>query len=62
MVHALAEKGNGKSEAFLKRCPSILETLPKESKEKKLLDGFLAGRERVQGEVEKIAEQGRLFE
>ena len=26
------------------------------------MDGFLAGQERVQEEVEKAAEQGRLFE
>jgi hypothetical protein len=32
------------------------ETLPSESKEKKLLDGFLAGRERVREEVGKSRE------
>jgi len=30
-------------------------------KEKKLLDGFLAGRDRVQEEVEKEASQGKLL-
>jgi len=62
MVQALAEKGHGKSEAFYRVAQAISETLPLESKEKKLLDGFLAGRERVQEEVEKSAQQGRLFE
>jgi adenine-specific DNA methylase len=62
MVQVLAEKGHGKSEAFYRVAQAISETLPLESKEKKLLDGFLAGRERVQEEVEKAAEQGRLFE
>ena len=41
---------------------AIFETLPNESKEKKLLDGFLAGRERLQEEVGKIAKQGKLFD
>ncbi len=40
---------------------AISETLPTESKEKKLLDGFLAGRERVQDEVGKVEKQRRLF-
>jgi adenine-specific DNA methylase len=62
MVQALAEKGHGKSDAFYRVAQAISETLPMESKEKKLLDGFLAGRERVQDEVEKAAKQGRLFE
>ena len=62
MVQVLAEKGHGKSEAFYRVAQAISETLPNESREKKLLDGFLAGRERVQEEVEKAAEQGRLFE
>jgi hypothetical protein len=62
MVKALADRGFGRSEAFYRVAQAISETLPLESKEKKLLDGFLAGRERVQEEVEKAAEQGRLFE
>ncbi len=62
MIQSLVEKGHGKSEAFYRVAQAISETLPNESKEKKLLDGFLAGRERVQEEVEKAAEQGRLFE
>lgn len=62
LILTLAEKGHGKSDAFYRVAQAISETLPLESKEKKLLDGFLAGRERVQEEVEKAAEQGRLFE
>jgi putative DNA methylase len=68
MIQALAGRGGsatrpyGQSEAFYRVAQAISETLPNESKEKKLLDGFLAGRERVQEEVEKAAEQGRLFE
>ncbi len=62
MVQALVDREYGRSEAFYRVAQAISETLPNESKEKKLLDGFLAGRERVREEVEKSAEQGRLFE
>ena len=62
MVKALADRGFGRSEAFYRVAQAISETLPLESKEKKLLDGFLAGRDRVQQEVEKSADQGKLFE
>ena len=62
MIQTLAEKGHGKNEAFYRVAQAISETLPNASKEKKLLDGFLAGRERVQDEVEKAVTQGRLFE
>lgn len=61
MVKALADRGFGKSEAFYRVAQAISETLPLESKEKKLLDGFLAGRERVQEEVEKEGKQERLL-
>lgn len=61
MVKALSDRGFGKSEAFYRVAQAISETLPLESKEKKLLDGFLAGRERVQEAVEKEASQERLL-
>jgi adenine-specific DNA methylase len=61
MVKALADRGFGRSEAFYRVAQAISETLPLESKEKKLLDGFLAGRERVQEEVEKQGMQENLF-
>jgi len=61
MVKALVDRGFGRSEAFYRVAQAISETLPLESKEKKLLDGFLAGRDRVQQEVEKSAEQGKLL-
>jgi hypothetical protein len=35
--------------------------IPHDDIEKKLLDGFLSGRGRFQQEVEKPAEQGKLF-
>ena len=61
MVAALAASGYGHSEAFYRVAQAVSETLPNESKEKKLLDGFLAGRERVREEVGKATRQERLF-
>ena len=62
LVQALATSGYGRSEAFYRVAQAISETLPNESKEKKLLDGFLVGRERVREEVGKATRQERLFE
>lgn len=61
MLKLLDETGYGESEAFYRVAQAVSETLPNESKEKKLLDGFLAGRERVREEVRKTSEGGRLF-
>jgi adenine-specific DNA methylase len=61
MLNVLADRGFGRSAAFYRVAQAISETLPLESKEKKLLDGFLAGRDRVQQEVEKSVEQGKLL-
>ncbi len=57
MIRVLDESGYGESDAFFRVAQAISETLPIESKEKKLLDGFLAGRERVGEELR----QTRLF-
>jgi hypothetical protein len=51
MVSLLQESGYGKGEAFYRVAQAVSETLPIESKEKKLLDGFLAGRERLREEI-----------
>ena len=47
-------------EAFYRVAQAISESLPIESKEKKLLDGFLAGREQMSEEVRKDARQARM--
>lgn len=60
MIQFLQETGFGKSEAFYRVAQAISETLPIESKEKKLLDGFLAGRERLKDEMRREAVQTRL--
>jgi adenine-specific DNA methylase len=57
MIALLKEIGLDKNEVFFRVAQAISETLPLESKEKKLLEGFLAGRERLQGELKK--EQGK---
>ena len=57
MIRVLADSGYGESEAFYRVAQAISETLPTESKEKQLLDGFLAGRERIREDMQ----QGRLF-
>lgn len=61
MVGLLQESGYGKSEAFYRVVQAISETLSIEDKEKKLLDGFLAGRERLRDEMREEQLQGRLF-
>ena len=61
MVKILHKSGYGKGEAFYRVAQAISETLPIESKEKKLLDGFLAGKERVREEIRKETTQGRLL-
>jgi adenine-specific DNA methylase len=64
IVSLLQESGYGESEAFFRVAQAISETLPNESKEKKLLDGFLAGRERLKEEMKqkRFAHQQSLFE
>ena len=60
LVMLLQESGFGNSEAFYRVAQAVSETLPNENKEKKLLDGFLAGRERLKEDIKK--DQGELFE
>ena len=51
LIKVLQDSGYGQSEAFYRVAQAISETLPIESKEKKLLDGFLSGKERVKEEM-----------
>ncbi|MEO0292625.1 MAG: DUF1156 domain-containing protein [candidate division WOR-3 bacterium] len=60
ILERLQTTGFGKSEAFYRVAQAIAETLPNESKEKKLLEGFLAGRERIRSEI-KQKRQKELF-
>ncbi len=66
LVQLLSDSGLGQNDAFYRVAQAISETLSNEDKEKKLLEGFLAGRERVREESIKRREkdnkqQGRLF-
>lgn len=62
MKELLMETGYGRKEAFYRVAQAISETLPNDSKEKKLLDGFLSGRERLVEEIKDKYKQRRLFE
>jgi adenine-specific DNA methylase len=60
LIQRLAESGYGHSEAFYRVAQAISECLPIESKEKKLLDGMLINRSRLQEEVSQYI-QGKMF-
>lgn len=47
MKEVLKETEYGVRESFYKVAQAISETLPNESKEKKLLDGFLSGKDKL---------------
>lgn len=54
MMELLADTGFGKSEAFFRVAQAISESLAKtspESREKKLLDGFLGSKERIKSDI-----------
>lgn len=57
-IERLQLSGFGKSDAFYRVAQAISECLPIESKEKKLLDGFLTGRERIVNEVKQKEDAG----
>ena len=57
----LQETGYGTKDAFFRVAQAISETLPMDSKEKRLLDGFLSGRDRILSKIQEDV-QGRLFE
>ena len=61
VAQVISDSGFGQSEAFYRVAQAVSGPLPNESKEKKLLDGFLAGRERVREEVMKRTVQTRLM-
>lgn len=61
MLKLLKETGYGQNEAFYRVAQAISETLPKNSKEKQLLDGFLSGKERITQEIKQETKEGRLF-
>lgn len=62
MKKVLADSGWGNKDAFYRVAQAISETLPIESREKKLLDGFLSGKEKILSEMKDKPIQRRLFE
>jgi len=52
----------GYKDSFYRIAQAISETLPNESKEKRLLDGFLSGREKIISEMKEGVQQKKLFE
>jgi adenine-specific DNA methylase len=62
MKEVLRETGFGLKESFYIVAQAISETLPNDSKEKKLLDGFLSGKEKLKDEIKISEKQRRLFE
>ena len=62
IANVLRETGYGKSDVFYRVAQAISESLPNGNGEKKLLEGFLAGKERVVKETMREAGQRRLFE
>jgi len=62
MKKILSESGWGNNENFYRVAQAISETLPLDSKEKRLLDGFLSGKDKLITEINNLKEkQGRLF-
>ncbi|MEM2203698.1 MAG: DUF1156 domain-containing protein [Sulfolobales archaeon] len=51
LKNVLVETGWGMRDVFYRVAQAISETLPPESKEKKLLDGFLSGKEKIISEI-----------
>lgn len=62
MKEVLQESKLGIEDTFYRVAQAISETLPQQSTEKKLLEGFLSGRERLIKEVKAKDVQKRLFE
>ena len=60
IVALLEKSGYGKSDAFYRVAQTISETLTNQSKEKKLLDGFLSGKMRLQEEIKIKTRETRI--
>jgi hypothetical protein len=56
--NVLLKTGYGTKDSFFKFTQAISETLPNDSREKKLLDGFLSGKDRIMSDIENMV--GRL--
>ncbi|MCK4647928.1 DUF1156 domain-containing protein [bacterium] len=61
MKRVLSDSGWGNKDAFYRVAQAISETLPIESREKKFIDGFLSGKEKILSEIKDRPIQRRLF-
>jgi putative DNA methylase len=61
MYQLLALTGYGKSGVFYRVAQAINETLPLDSDERKLLEGFLIRKDSLPGEIEQVAQQTLEF-
>ncbi len=62
ILKVLKESGFGKSDVFYRVGQAISESLPGGNKEKKLLEGFGQGKQRISENIRKECGQARLFE
>jgi adenine-specific DNA methylase len=62
ILRVLKETGFGKSDLFYRVGQAISESLPNGSKEKKLLEGFLQGKQRISEGIRETSDQRKLFD
>lgn len=62
LLKLLQETGLGNNDIFYRVAQAISETLPNTSKEKKLIEGFLAGKGKISEKLTEFTNQRRLFD
>lgn len=62
VLDVLQQSGLGRNDNFYRIAQAVSESLPNESKEKKWLEGFLAGKARISKQIKVKSGQRRLFE
>lgn len=60
VLEVLKETGFGVNDVFYKVAQAISESLPSNNKEKKLLEGFLQGKHRIEADIKEQSKQTRL--
>ena len=61
MKLALKKSGYGEGDALYKVAQAISETLPNNSSEKKMIEGFLAGRDKIMQDMREDDSQTKLI-
>ena len=62
ILNILKETGLGGNEVFFSVAEAVSRSLGSDSKERKLLEGFLQGRRRISEDIRRQSEQAKLFE